>query len=449
LFEHLEPVRQWRIKQLAWFTRIRKKWWKTSKILIFLSPLGFIVLCYRISVFFVQTLYAIIAALITKGIEYYIQNAVDRSREQLIGAGYTSHDHSKSALPITSECIDTDPFSPSVSEPGDAESAVARPLLSGSMFNMTSGSLVSIAETLQQPVIMKSLQYMRALSAASPQPHAAILFLARLWLKFRIYVSKCDSELDRIYLHYAMRMTQHLNALDLQQEKDERLNVATSLTATAVELEPLHGQQRLPTLSLSEPTNSEPVGEMGKATKAASVTEQVVHFDSSDYDRMITNSDGVSEFLHQEASPASSSTPRNGLHDILQRFSWNAAASRNVSRKIIATKLRLRRPREPWTMVWGNLHIPKHEQVVFFSLCPCNFYIIFLTDISTPRRCVVHLVISCGAVRDILHPHLSSGHHIHSAGEPASRSFCCSPHFCFYCAAGPCSLALHQFFCFI
>jgi hypothetical protein len=39
-----------------------------------------------------------------------------------------------------------------------------------------------------------------------------------------------------------------------------------------------------------------------------------------------------------------------------------------VPTKIVATTLRLRRPREPWMLLWGNLHVPKPQQVFLVHL---------------------------------------------------------------------------------
>ena len=63
----------------------------------------------------------------------------------------------------------------------------------------------------------------------------------------------------------------------------------------------------------------------------------------------------------------------------MRQISATAAATVEVSptKKLIAADLRLVRPREPWTLLWAHLHIPKAEQV---RRCQFGVWMVVVVD---------------------------------------------------------------------
>lgn len=288
LIDHLEPVQRWRISQLDWFVRLSKM--KRFMYILSIFLFGWVVLGFRMTAFLLQTIYAVISACASRGIEYMTRNSPKVSSQPLMASRLTMAENncSPDKLPL--------PDSEHVSDFSAHHD-------SSSSFSLT---LSQIAETLQMPSIFKNRRYIDALSAPVPQPRATLHLIARMWLKFGIFVSSCDLAIDKWYLNRAALLQELVAALDSQQAAVQRL------TEAAVE-----------------------------------------HHLPRDVELLPPHETGLPVVSFQVAEPEVPS---------------HSTAIIDIAPKVVATRLRMRRPREPWMLLWGNLHVPKIQQVSFLHM---------------------------------------------------------------------------------
>jgi hypothetical protein len=267
-----------RISQLDVFLRLSRM--KRFLYILGIFSFGWVILGIRMIAFSLQIMYYIISACASKAIEFMI-----RSSQKMI-----NHPQANSGTAMEGHERETNEHSSPDSEQDITNRSILREGLSVSSF-----SLSEIAETLQIPLILKCRRDIESLSAPVAQPRATFHSVARIWLKFCIFVSSWDAALDQWYLNRAQLLQEDITALDSQKAEANRA------TEAAVEQQKPHKFELLPT---------PPSGEM----------------------------------------------PAQGIESV------------PVPTKIVATKLRLRRPREPWMLLWGNLHVPKPQQVFLVHL---------------------------------------------------------------------------------
>jgi hypothetical protein len=263
---------------------------------------------------------------------------------------------------------------------------------SKTLFESRANSLSQIAHLLQQPLLFRLRQNIEALkniealsSAPAAQPRATFFKMARSWLKICIFISLCDSAIDKWYLKNSMMLQEHMAAVDAQEEHSKRskatdnelcnqtcFSASDPIMPSSPENHHQHAvfpDPREPVsvkLNLCTPDSSSESAS-GSASAVAPVDSNTIH------DRFLSNTDVATGSAHGAPSCLLLSGSDVKSHEEV-KTSANASGSAEVDRKIIATELRMRRPREPWTFLWGNLHTSKTQQVS----CVCNRAIVHL-----------------------------------------------------------------------
>jgi hypothetical protein len=240
---------------------------------------GWVVLGFRMLALSIEIIYAVISACASKIIEFMIRSSLKTSNQPPTISGLSSADPNNNLLP-------------------GAEQFMPENLAQHDSLSSSTATLSHIAETLQMPMVLKLRHDIEALSAPVPEPRSTFHSIARLWLKFGILVSLCDSALNEWYLNRAALLQEHVATLNSHKATAQR------------EAEADFEQQRTRSFELLPPQ-------------------------ASDF--------------------------QNSEHEM----PFHASASIKSAPPILATRLRMRRPREPWTLLWGNLHVPKHHQVSF------------------------------------------------------------------------------------
>jgi hypothetical protein len=341
LSDHLEPLQRWRIVQLSWFMRLRT--WKRSLYTLFILPFfGFVVLAFRIFAFSFQMMYAGIFFSALMIIEYMIGNLDEK---------VSTNAQSQTDVTVTDQ----------------------DELESKTLFESGANSLSQIAHLLQEPLICRLRRNIEALSAPTAQPRATFFYMARMWLKVCIFISLCDAALDKWYLKNSMLLQERMAAVDAQEVESKRTKVTDyelqnknskdMIMSSSPEIHHQHLVFQDPRQPLSdEPSLCSPQISSQSTPDSASAVDVV---DSNMiFDRILPKSD-VAPALPYGAHPCPPPSGFNVQNFEVAETSANATGFAEVSSKIIAKKLRLRRPREPWTLLWGNLHISKTQQVTY------------------------------------------------------------------------------------
>jgi hypothetical protein len=333
LTDHLEPLQKWRILQLEWYTRLSG--WKrrlTDSIIFFSGP---VVLGFRMLVFLLQTIYAVVSAFGFLVIDIIIRNNRKLNQERLTPKVF----HSESfEIPLPG------------SAHGQANLASIQndSFFASRSFESSANSLNQVAESLQRPVILRCQKLIEIFSVPAQQPVATLYSIARMWLNFCIFVSECDLACDKYYRERSKRLQEHLSFLDVKYKVGNCIGISTTQQQNQ------HG---------FIVTASDPV-----AQSTPVIQDELQH---GQVDGDISNAtDGHTLLSTDGSTPSSirplSSVPRSdsGFLDPEHETHSRTTSASKGSPKVIAAELRLRRPREPWLLLWGNLHISKVQQVI-------------------------------------------------------------------------------------
>jgi hypothetical protein len=333
LADHLEPIQQWRITQLAWFMRLNK--WKQRLLSLLILGSGPFVMMIRLFVFTLNMIYAVASAFSFIVIHHMIRNRRKVSNLELVIGGRPVSPSFNGNNDCSSEML-----SSPASEHVGPDLAAQRDSISSFALESSAKSLGQVAHSLQRPVIFRCQRFIEALSTPALQPWALLFSIARVWLKICIFVNSCDSAVDKWYLNRCKLLQERMAMLDVQQEEAERKR------RTEAEQQSHHGLVH----SVSDPTMQS--------------AQEIQH-------------------LQQEQKVYDVEPPPGfGLHIPELETCSPASASIEVPPKIIASELRMRRPREPWLLLWVNLHVSKVEQVIlvicdstlFLNFRPCRFF---------------------------------------------------------------------------
>ena len=334
LTDHLEPLQHWRISQLEWY--MRSSSWKrrlSDSIILFFGP---VVLGFRMLVFLLQSIYAVVSAFGFMVIDMIIRNNPKLLNQERVNSKVGSMELFEIPLPGSAH--------------GQASLALQQndSLFASTSFELGANSLDQVAESLQRPVIFRCQNLIEVFSVPARQPVATLYFIARMWLKFCIFVNECDSAIDKYYRERSKRLQEHMSLLDLKHEADICTQTATT------EQQNQHG----PIVTAIDPTvqstldiqdeqhHGQVDGDISNATQGHTL--------------LSTDSSTPSSIQPPPSMPRSDSDFQDPEHETHTR----TTAAFKGSPKIIAAELRLRRPREPWFLLWENLHISKVQQVI-------------------------------------------------------------------------------------
>jgi len=343
---------------------MRLRTWKRSLYTLFILPFfGFVVLAFRIFAFSFQMMYAGIFFSALMIIEYVIRHLDEK---------VSTNAQSRADVTVTDQ----------------------DELESKTLFESGANSLSQIAHLLQEPLISRLRRNIEALSAPSAQPRATFFYMAQMWLKVCIFISLCDAALDKWYLKNSMLLQERMAAVDAQEVESKHTkvthyelwnkNTSDMIMPSSPETHHQHLVFQDPWQPLSvEPRLCSPQISSQSAPVSASAVDAV---DSNTiFDRFLPNTD-VAPGLPYGAHPLPPPSVSCVQNKEVVETSANATGSAEVALKIIAKKLRMRRPREPWTLLWGNLHISKTQQVTYLCdrvivLCnaTCRFFVAFVS----------------------------------------------------------------------
>ena len=360
LKDHLKPLQRYRLAQLPWIQRL-KAWirWLYIFAAFLLSPL---VIMYRFAVFALQIFYAVVAACVSWAIAPMLSNPLHMSRQQLVTAGYNvGHDAHSHEAPASDKLMPATEMQQTVAD-AMVENASNVSFSGSSRFSFSS-SLGKVADSLQQPLILRFRRDIQALSAPAPQPRRTCQSIARGWLKLRLFVSQCDAAVDKWYLRRALWAEERVLVLDAQQKEEERVKAeqqsrqvprscCSKCCCACCSSKCCCGC--LPCFSTKASNSSEL-----QETHQQAVPLQLNVVNSQTCPVETATADSSSAIAQGNGVGIAATAQQHG-----QDVSANATAT--IPPKIVAVNLKLRRPREPWTLLWGHLHIAKSQQVILF-----------------------------------------------------------------------------------
>jgi hypothetical protein len=221
-------------------------------------------------------------------------------------------------------------------------------------------SLSRISESLQKPVTVKCQRLIEALSAPATQPRATFYSAARLWLRVCIFVNSCDLAIDKWYLNRSKLLHAHVANLDAQQEEQKRKGKSKTCCCFTFKTccfcgccSPQNQGLVLPA-SDSRLQSTTEIQETQKYQQQCEVAD--ADCSNSTHDHILLGTDGASGLSHQALS---SPPPPASEHEM----SSPITLSIDARPKVLASEIRMRQPREPWVLLWGNLHVSKAQQV--------------------------------------------------------------------------------------
>jgi hypothetical protein len=333
LTDHLEPLQKWRISQLEWYTRLSG--WKrrlTDSIIFFSGP---VVLGFRMLVFLLQSTYAVVSAFGFMVIDTIIRNNRKLNQEHLTPKVFRS------------ELFEI-PLPGSADDQANLASPQNDSLFASTLFESSVNSLIQVAESLQRPVILRCQKLLEVFSVSARQPVATLYSIVRMWLNFCIFVSECDLAFDKYYRERSERLQEHMSLLDVKHEVGNCIGIATT------EQQNQHGL----VVTASDPAAQSTL-DIGDKLQHGQVDCDISN--ATDGHTLLSNDDSTPTSIRPPPIvPRSDSGFQDPEHETISR----TTSTSKGSPKIIAALLRLRRPREPWLLLWGNLHISKVQQVV-------------------------------------------------------------------------------------
>ncbi len=365
LADHLEPIQKWRIAQLAWFMKLNR--WKQRLLSLIILCLGPLVLMIRVVVFTLNMIYTVASAFSSIVIDYMIRNHRKVSKLELLAcnSNVSGRPASLSANGDNDCSFKIETLSLPASKQVCPDLAAQRDSISSIAFESSANSLCQVAHSLQRPVIFRCQRLIETLSTPALQPWAFLFSIARGWLKICMFLDSCNSAIDKWYLKLLQERTA---MLEVQQEEAQRKRRAESGQQSH------HGLVHLASVPIMQ--SAQEIQNLQQ--------EQVDGADSLNaiHDHTLLNTDGTQKNPHR----ASSCVPALGFDLQVPELEVCSptSASMEVPPKIIASELRLRRPREPWLLLWGHLHVSKVEQVSYV-ICdsalilnsnsrPCRFF---------------------------------------------------------------------------